>query len=56
MLVALGTGIGAAIIIGGQLYRGRWGIAGEPGHIRVVPDGRAVRLRQSRLLGAVLQR
>ena len=40
MLVALGTGIGAAIIIGGQLYRGRWGIAGEPGHIRVVPDGR----------------
>jgi len=40
MLVALGTGIGAAIIIGGELYRGRWGIAGEPGHIRVVPDGR----------------
>jgi len=29
MLVALGTGIGAAILIGGQ-----------PGHIRVVPDGR----------------
>ena len=40
MLVALGTGIGAAILIGGELYRGRWGIAGEPGHIRVVPDGR----------------
>jgi glucokinase len=40
MLVAVGTGIGAAIIIGGQLYRGRWGIAGEPGHVRVVPDGR----------------
>jgi len=40
MLVNLGTGIGAAIIIGGKLYRGRWGIAGEPGHIRVVPDGR----------------
>ena len=40
MLVALGTGIGAAIIIGGELYRGRWGIAGEPGHVRVVPDGR----------------
>jgi len=38
--VALGTGIGAAIIIGGELYRGRWGIAGEPGHVRVVPDGR----------------
>jgi glucokinase len=40
MLVAVGTGIGAAIIIGGALYRGRWGIAGEPGHVRVVPDGR----------------
>ena len=40
MLVALGTGIGAAILIGGELSRGRWGIAGEPGHIRVVPDGR----------------
>ena len=40
MLVTVGTGIGAAIIINGELYRGRWGIAGEPGHIRVVPDGR----------------
>jgi len=40
MLVAVGTGIGAAIIIGGELYRGRWGMAGEPGHMRVVPDGR----------------
>jgi glucokinase len=40
MLVAVGTGIGAAIIIDGALYRGRWGIAGEPGHFRVVPDGR----------------
>jgi len=40
MLVALGTGIGAAILIGGELYRGRWGMAGEPGHFRVVPDGR----------------
>ena len=40
MLVALGTGIGAAILVGGELYRGRWGMAGEPGHVRVVPDGR----------------
>jgi len=40
MLVAVGTGIGAGIIIGGELYRGRWGIGGEPGHVRVVPDGR----------------
>jgi glucokinase len=40
MLVAVGTGIGAAILINGELYRGRWGIAGEPGHVRVVPEGR----------------
>ena len=40
MLIAVGTGIGAGIVINGQLYRGRWGIAGEPGHYRVVPDGR----------------
>ncbi len=40
MLVALGTGIGAGLLINGELYRGRWGMAGEPGHVRVVPDGR----------------
>jgi glucokinase len=40
ILVAIGTGIGAGIVLNGQLYRGRWGMAGEPGHYRVVPDGR----------------
>src|ERR1700735_4208908 len=40
MLVAVGTGIGAGIVLNGELYRGRWGAAGEPGHYRVVPDGR----------------
>ena len=39
-LIAVGTGIGASIMIGGDLYRGGFGIAGEPGHYRVVPDGR----------------
>jgi len=39
VLVALGTGIGGGLIIGGQLIRGAHGIAGEPGHVRVVPDG-----------------
>lgn len=34
-----GTGIGGAIVLGGRLHRGRWGIAGEPGHMLVVPDG-----------------
>ncbi|HWG61696.1 MAG TPA: ROK family glucokinase [Streptosporangiaceae bacterium] len=40
VLIAVGTGIGAGVVLGGELYRGRWGIAGEPGHYRVVPDGR----------------
>ena len=40
IFIGVGTGIGAGIVISGQLYRGRWGIAGEPGHYRVVPDGR----------------
>lgn len=40
MLITIGTGIGAGIVVGGELYRGRWGMAGEPGHYRVVPDGR----------------
>jgi glucokinase len=40
VLLAVGTGIGGGIVIGGRLYRGRWGMAGEPGHYRVVPDGR----------------
>src|SRR5262249_61661071 len=38
--VSVGTGIGAGFILDGRLYRGRWGMAAEPGHFRVVPDGR----------------
>ena len=33
-------GIGAGLLLDGRVYRGRWGSAGEPGHYRVVPDGR----------------
>jgi glucokinase len=40
MVMTIGTGIGAGIIINGALHRGRFGIAGEPGHMRVVPGGR----------------
>jgi glucokinase len=40
VLITVGTGIGGGIVVNGGLYRGRWGMAGEPGHYRVVPDGR----------------
>jgi len=40
VFVILGTGIGGGIVMNGQLYRGGFGIAGEFGHIRAVPDGR----------------
>lgn len=37
--LTVGTGIGAGIVLDGHLYRGRYGIAGEPGHVCVVCDG-----------------
>lgn len=39
VVVNLGTGIGGAVVLGGALYRGRYGIAGEFGHMTVVADG-----------------
>ncbi|HEU5034422.1 MAG TPA: ROK family glucokinase [Mycobacteriales bacterium] len=38
--LTIGTGIGGGIVLDGRLYRGQFGIAGEPGHVRVVPGGR----------------
>lgn len=38
----LGTGVGGGIIIGGKLYQGFSGMAGELGHISVVPDLEAI--------------
>lgn len=37
--VTLGTGIGGAVITEGSLLRGRFGVAGEFGHMTVVPGG-----------------
>ena len=53
VLVTVGTGVGGGIVADGQLLRGAYGVAAELGHMRVVPDGRLLRLRQPRLLGAV---
>lgn len=39
-LVTLGTGIGGSLLIAGRLYRGSNGMAGEFGHMQVMPDGR----------------
>src|SRR5690606_6221738 len=39
VVVNLGTGIGGGIVIDGALRRGRHGLAGEFGHMVVVPDG-----------------
>ncbi|GAB3205609.1 ROK family glucokinase [Marinactinospora thermotolerans] len=38
--VTLGTGIGGGVVLDGRLYRGRYGIAAEIGHYRIVPNGR----------------
>jgi glucokinase len=39
VLLTLGTGIGGGIISGGRIVRGSVGMAGELGHISVVPNG-----------------
>ena len=39
VLLTLGTGIGGGIICGGQVLHGFLGMAGELGHITVVPNG-----------------
>ncbi len=40
LFVALGTGLGAGLVIRDELYRGAQGFAGEAGHITVVVGGR----------------
>jgi glucokinase len=40
IVVGVGTGIAGGLVLDGQIYRGRWGTAGEWGHLRLIPDGR----------------
>ncbi|MGP4111186.1 ROK family glucokinase [Streptomyces sp. 4N509B] len=39
VMITLGTGIGGAILEGGRVKRGAYGVAGEFGHMQVVPSG-----------------
>ncbi len=40
VMLTIGTGVGGAVIVNGQMLRGGFGIAGELGHLRVVPNGK----------------
>ncbi len=37
--LTMGTGIGAGLILGGRLFRGRGDLAGEIGHATILPEG-----------------
>jgi predicted NBD/HSP70 family sugar kinase len=43
VFIKLGTGIGAGLVIDGEIYRGYSGIAGELGHTTIEADGRNCR-------------
>lgn len=43
VLLTLGTGVGGGLVLGGELWRGADGMAGEIGHVTVEPGGRACR-------------
>jgi glucokinase len=40
VMITLGTGIGGGLLVHGSLHRGANGMAGEFGHMQMVPDGR----------------
>ncbi len=39
LMVTVGTGVGGGVIVDGHLLRGAFGVGGEIGHLRLVPDG-----------------
>jgi glucokinase len=52
--VAIGTGIGAGLVLHGRLHRGDRGMAGEIGHVIVEPDGAECRCGQRGCLETVV--
>jgi glucokinase len=39
VVLTVGTGIGGGIVLGGEIYRGAFGVGAEMGHMEVVRDG-----------------
>lgn len=39
LLITLGTGVGGGLVLGGKLWYGETGKAGEVGHMKITPDG-----------------
>lgn len=39
VLLTVGTGLGGGVVLDGRLLRGSYGVAGEFGHVRIVPGG-----------------
>jgi glucokinase len=39
IMITVGTGIGGGIVLEGRMYRGSFGVAGEIGHLNMVPEG-----------------
>lgn len=39
IMLTIGTGLGAGMVVDGSLVRGAYGFAAELGHVRMVPDG-----------------
>ena len=52
-MLTLGTGVGGGLVLGGAIWHGANGMAGEFGHITVEPDGPTLRVRESRMPGAI---
>jgi len=44
--ITVGEGIGAGVVIGGEIYRGAFGGAGELGHTTIDPDGPVCRCQE----------
>ncbi len=54
LFVKLGRGIGAGVVIGGEVYRGANGVAGEIGHVPIDPNGQRCTCGLRGCLGTVV--